>query len=311
MKRKSPGDQQKSPFDLLGLGLCAWDRLLLFGRYPGANQKVEALCSAASGGGPVPTALAVFSRLGGKAAIVGVVGDDLEGKLIRRDLHDHNVNVDSLFIRQGRRSSQAYIWVDQSTGQRTVALDRGFLLPVQPNELPLNLIRITPLLLIDGRDPESCLTAANLCRSGGGQVLLDAGSPRPKINDLLAVSDQAVVSADFIAGTFPEVPPAAALSKLAAYGSKAVVITCGESGGYWWEAGKVGHYPALKVDVKDTTGAGDAFHGAYSYGLLRGWDMERRCRFAAAAAALVCQRLGGRAGIPAYNQVEELLAKYT
>jgi sulfofructose kinase len=58
------------------------------------------------------------------------------------------------------------------------------------------------------------------------------------------------------------------------------------------------HTPAFSVEVMDTTGAGDTFHGAYLVGLDLGWPLRETALFASAAAAMKCRRLGGRAGIP-------------
>jgi hypothetical protein len=70
------------------------------------------------------------------------------------------------------------------------------------------------------------------------------------------------------------------------------------------------YVPAFRVDAVDTTGAGDVFHGAYLYGHLQGWPAVPRLRFAAAAAALKCRHLGGRAGIPTRAEVEQFLVAH-
>lgn len=299
-----------SSFDAFGFGLCAWDRLLLFEHYPGLDQKVQAIASAASGGGPVPTALAILSRLGGRAAFIGSAGDDSEGLRIHRDLESFGVDVKNLFFRPQRRSAQAYIWVDQKDGRRTVALDPGDAESVKPEELPANLIAHTPLLLMDGRDVESCLMAAKLCHEGGGQVVLDAGSPRDRIEELLAVTDHAVVSQSFVRGTFPGAWIREVLRKIQALGPATVVVTTGSHGGQWRDGLDSGRYAAFDVNVVDTTGAGDAFHGGYLYGLLKGWNIEKRCKFAAGVAAGVCRGLGGRATAPSYPEVLEIIGDF-
>ena len=289
-------------FDIVGLGLCAWDTICLFDRYPGPNQKVEVKACATSGGGPVPTALAVFSRLGGRASYVGVVGDDVEGEKIRRDLQNYAVDTSHLLIRPGKKTPCAYIWVDGTTGQRTVALNPGDAPSLEAAELPVKLLKSAPLLLIDGRDAGVCYHAATICRQGGGKVILDAGSPREGINRLLAVTDHAVVSDDFASGTFPGQDAEEAVHRIREMGPKAVVMTQGERGGLWLEDHSEDRYSAYRVALLDTTGAGDAFHGAYLYGLKSGWDMDRRCRFASAVAALVCRGLGGRASAPTLKE---------
>ena len=109
------------------------------------------LKSITCGGGPVPTALATFSRLGGKAAFISAVGDRQEGLKIRCDLAGYGVDVSMMLIRPDRTSAKAYIWVDQQNGDRTVALDSGDVEPVKVDEIPEEILATTPLLLIDGR----------------------------------------------------------------------------------------------------------------------------------------------------------------
>ncbi len=299
------------PFDAVGIGLCAWDTILLFDGYPGPNQKVEAVDSVTCGGGPVPTALAVFGRLGGRAAFVGAIGDRQEGLKIRCDLERYGVDVSALRMRPDRHSPSAYIWVDKHTGDRTVALAPGDVEPIQVEEVPKELFVKTPLLLIDGRQADVCLRAAQLCRQGGGEVVLDAGSPRDQIEALLHFTDHAIVSTDFVEGTFPGLSAESAIEKIKSLGPSRIIITQGERGGRWLEDQQSGRYEAFEVPVLDTTGAGDAFHGAYLYGLKRGWDMQRRCRFSSAVAALVCRGLGGRATAPDYEEVTFFLGSNT
>jgi sulfofructose kinase len=293
--------------DAIGLGLCAWDRLLLFDRYPGPNLKVQALQSACMGGGPVPTALAAFTRLGGRAAFLGTTGNDPESELIRRDLDRRQIDTTFLLKRLHKRSACAYIWVDRRDGQRTVALDPGEAEFLKPEELPVELFRQAPYLLIDGRHADTCLEAARLCQQGGGQVILDAGSPRDRISELLATTDHAVVSWDFVQGTFPGINPEDASARLQEMGPSQIVITCGDRGGYWRSGSITNTYPAFSVKVIDTTGAGDVFHGAYLFGLYKGWEIEQRCRFASGTAALACRGLGGRSTLPSFQEVLDFL----
>ena len=93
-------------------------------------------------------------------------------------------------------------------------------------------------------------------------------------------------------------------------GPSCVVITDGEKGGHWLAGEASDRYDAFAVTAVDTTGAGDAFHGAYLYGLKRQWDMPRRCKFAAAVAAMVCRTPGGRTGTPTLEEAEIFIQQY-
>jgi sulfofructose kinase len=72
---------------------------------------------------------------------------------------------------------------------------------------------------------------------------------------------------------------------------------------------EVFHQSVFKVDVVDTTGAGDAFYGAFLYGLVKGWSLQEIVRFSSATAAIKCTILGGLRGIPGLEEVNEFLKK--
>jgi len=99
-----------------------------------------------------------------------------------------------------------------------------------------------------------------------------------------------------------------AAKKLFSQGPEIVVITLGEKGCLYKSCKETFTKPAFKVKVVDTTGAGDVFHGAFIYGLLKGWKLEKIAEFSNAVSAIKCTKLGGRAGIPTLKEVNELLA---
>lgn len=92
-------------------------------------------------------------------------------------------------------------------------------------------------------------------------------------------------------------------------GPHIVVQTEGEQGCYTVTQDTQFHVPAFSCNVVDTTGAGDVFHGAYIIGLLRGWTLRQNAQFATAVSAIKCGSLGGRAGIPTFDQVVDFLGK--
>jgi sugar/nucleoside kinase (ribokinase family) len=86
-------------------------------------------------------------------------------------------------------------------------------------------------------------------------------------------------------------------------GPKIAVITLGEEGAIGLENETLVRQPALPIEVYDTTGASEVFRGAFIYGTLQGWPLDRSLPFANAAAALNCRHLGGTGGIPALSEV--------
>jgi sugar/nucleoside kinase (ribokinase family) len=94
---------------------------------------------------------------------------------------------------------------------------------------------------------------------------------------------------------------------------RAAVVTCGVEGCWYIGAEtcrKPQHQPAFPVEVVDTTGCGDVFHGVYAATLAHGFDLPARIRWASAAAALKAKSLGGQAGIPQHAIVEQFLKNY-
>ena len=131
---------------------------------------------------------------------------------------------------------------------------------------------------------------------------------RPGLERLLPLIDHLVVSENFARQICGGHDPDSALRILAGHGATGVTITCGASGSVSIDTnGTLFHQPAFVVNVVDTTGCGDVFHGGYIYGLLQGWDIRRTVRFAAACAALKTRALGGRTAIPDLPEVETFL----
>jgi ribokinase len=141
-------------------------------------------------------------------------------------------------------------------------------------------------------------------------TVLDAGTYREGVDELLPLIDHLVVSEKFALSATGKKSPADALKPLAAYGAEAVTITSGKQGSVSRSANEMFYHPAFDVEVVDTTGCGDVFHGGYIFGLLRGWSLQQRVRFASACAALKARCMGGRTAIPVLEQVEEFLERH-
>jgi len=292
----------------IGVGICALDYTFAVDKYPRLDEKIDATGFSRQGGGPVPTALCTLAKFGIKSAFIGKCGRDHEGSLIRDELKRFGVNTRHLIFDTDSRTPRAFIVVDKQTGKRTVILDRTESSALSPDELDANFLRKAKYLLIDGREPEASITAAVIAKKAGAEVVIDAGSPRKNIADLLAHVDHLVASNRFSLDFTQEVDPGKAALQLARMGFKTVVITSGHQGCVGATPdGELYQQEAFKVDVVDTTGAGDVFHGAYIYGLAQGWELPKILKFASAAAALKCTRLGGRRGIPELDEVNALM----
>jgi len=290
---------------VVGLGQCCLDILGQTNSYPELDQKTELDSLLVQGGGPVATALVTLARLGVPVAIVGAVGDDEFGRQIHQGLVDERVDCTYLVQSSGASSQVAFISVDDD-GRRNIFWHRGTATLSVPKSFQTLLSDSVRILHLDGLHFEPVITAAEMARSLNVVTVLDAGTFRPGMEKLLPLIDHLVVSEKFARQVNDD--PEVALKQLADYRAEAITITLGNAGSLSMSTdGQIFRQPAFAVDVVDTTGCGDVFHGGYIYGLLQNWSLPEIVRFAAACAALKTRSLGGRTAIPALHEVESFL----
>jgi sugar/nucleoside kinase (ribokinase family) len=273
-------------------------------RYPGPGTKLNGRSLTIQGGGPVPNVLVGLKRLGHTVALITAVADDLAGRIGAEELTREGIGADLLVWKKGS-SDTAGGFVETGTGRRTIVLHRT--LSVAPRDVVTKRLPIPRVIHLDGRDLQACLKLARWGRRVGATVCFDIGSVRNDVSPIFPLVDHLVV-ADSYALPFTGCRSAKrATEKLAGLCPGTVVVTEGIAGSIGREAGAYVRERAFKVKNLDTTGAGDAFHTGYIYGLLHGYDLAERLHFGAAVAALKCTRRGARAGAPTLTQVRRFL----
>jgi len=288
----------KKTFDVYGIGQCALDYIGLIGGFPDPDTKCEFTELLVQGGGPVATALVALQRWGLNCAFCGVAGDDEFGHLIIRDLEHEGINISGLQIRPESVSQFAFSLAEPETGRRTIFWRRPSGAPLRPDEADPKMILMARSVLTDGLFPEATLAACGTAREAGIPVVVDAGSLRPGMQEIMKLSDYFIASENFTRAFMPGEPVHAVCRAIAGHGPKLAVVTLGERGYAAFFNGKFIAEPAFPVKAVDTTGCGDIFHAGFVYGLLNSWRPERSLKFAAWAAAMVSRLPGGRTGIP-------------
>lgn len=299
--------------DVVGLGLAIVDVVLRVDRMPVWEDPRGLLDFTLADGGPAGTACFVASTFGLRTGFVDTVGDDDLGEHRRRSLEKAGVDTSRLVPREGPEDHVVVVYVDASTGERVFSFRRGFLSrPVDSSELDRAYIESARILHIDGSHGAAALAAARWMKEAGGTVVLDAAATSHRVLEparaLVAETDVLICGSGFAPMLTGEEDVWRAGRAALGLGPRVVVQTEGAKGCYTVSGDTEFHTPAFEVDVVDTTGAGDTFHGAYLVGLARDWDLERCASFSSAVAALHCTVLGNRRGIPSMAEVEALMA---
>jgi sulfofructose kinase len=284
--------------DVYGLGQCCLDYLARIPGYPPPNSKCEIVELVVEGGGPVATALVALARWGMRCAVAGVIGGDRVADEIRDSLTREGVDASELLVRNDGASQFAFVVAEPGGGRRTIFWRRPTGLPPRADELDLDRIGSSRVLLTDGLFPDASIAAAAAAREAGAEVIVDAGSLRDGMLELAGLADHFLASETFARSFAPGASPTESCRRLAELGPAVAGVTLGDRGWVALADGLELRGAAYPVDAIDTTGCGDAFHAGYAFGLLQGWPVEHRLDLGAWVASRVALALGGRAGLP-------------
>jgi sulfofructose kinase len=250
----------------------------------------------------VATALVQAARLGCEAHLLSAVGADSEGRALSRALRERGVVTRRVLRPRGHPTTVAVVLVARPSGERRfVVPDRRGLERSVPG---FDLAPIVPgaVLLVDGHFPAQALRAVRRARERGVPVVGDFNRPGPGVRRLLPFVTHPVVPTEFVRA-YTEGDARATLRRLReAYGGRPVV-TQGARGGLYLDGNRVRRFRSPHVRAIDTTGAGDAFHGAFAAALARGRDVPAALEIGARAGAHACTALGGLSRLAGWREV--------
>ena len=299
------------PFDAVGFGLNAVDHLIVVPEYPAFDTKMRFLDHKLSAGGQTATAMVALQRLGLKTAYAGRFGSDVEGQFGLATLKDEGVNTDSAEVVQGSATQLAFITIDARSGERTIVWDRDERLAYKPDEAPRDFGSQGRVLHLDAHDPPACVRVAQDAKEAGTIISADIDNVYEGLPALLPMIDILIGSKEFPRRVTGIGDARASLIELKnRYGLAIAGMTLGDKGALVYCDGQFIESPAYAAPggCRDTTGAGDAFHAGFLYGLLTGEDVETSLQFGNAVAAMKCSALGARPGLPTREQLEDFLS---
>ncbi|MEH6951652.1 sugar kinase [Nitrobacter sp. NHB1] len=294
---------------ILCIGLPVRDLTFRVQDLPARGFKIGAEHFEEIAGGNALNAAVAISRLGGRAAICGPMGDagETSSRYIFDRMTELSIETRDLVPMPGLVTPISAIMIDPR-GERTIITFRDpELWKVRLPETD-RLLEDCDAILAESRCAAFCTGLCAEARRRGIPVVIDVDSAMSMREGLLTASSHLIFSSEALQATADVADDAAALQKLARVTSSFLAVTRGAQGTVWLDPnGALRQTPAFPVHTVDTLGAGDVFHGAFALVMTEKRDVREALRFASAAAAIKCTRFGGAFACPQRPEVEALL----
>jgi sulfofructose kinase len=290
---------------IICLGIVVRDLVFSVPALRSGAQKLTASSLFKGGGGMAATAAVAAAALGGRVQLWTRLGDDADGRELRDELQSLRVQVRTNLVPGTQTPSAAVLVADD--GERLLAVFPGRL-DVLADWLPLGDVASVQAVHADFRWPQGAraLYAAALARHIPRVLDADLGDP-VAVRALLPLVDHAIFSQAGLAELTAHADVDAALHEAAQLTPGIVGVTLGEHGSAFLIGGVLHRVRAFAVAARNTNGAGDVFHGAYTLALAQGLGVLEAARFASAAAALKCRNGSGWAAVADESAVDRLL----
>ena len=302
-----------TPKPIVIIGSINMDLVCRVDRRPLPGETVLGRSFATIPGGKGANQAVAAAKLGGNVHMIGRVGDDDFGRQMLTGLQQHGVVTTHVSTTPNTASGVAMIVVDDSA-ENSIIVTPGANAAVTPTDIDAaaEVIRHAACVVMQLETPfETIEHAIGLCRKFGVYTILD---PAPAAGDLpatfFAVDLLTPNEAEgrLIAGCGDDASHEAVGRALLDRGVKRVVLKMGRNGSILCERDKPSmHEPSFEVNAVDTTAAGDAFTAALAISIAEGWDRTKMLRFANAAGALACTKLGAQPSIPQLAAVTALV----
>jgi sulfofructose kinase len=291
-------------FDVLCVGFACYDLTFAVDHHPGADEKARARAFLGCGGGTAANAAVAAAQSGATTAFIGYLGNDIYGDQHLAELHAAGVDT-QLVVRGAEATSISAIFVKPDGARSIVNYREHIASGLTPTDV--SFTQVWPkVVLFDGHQPALAMAVADWAQAQGIPTVLDADIVNDGSRALVRRCTIVAASEHFAQAFTGADSPQAGMAMLAQH-ARAVVVTLGERGLIWQRGMETGALPAFAVEVVDTTGAGDTFHGALAVGVAQGMAWAEMLRFASAAGALCCTKHGARIGIPTLAEVQTLL----
>lgn len=286
------------------VGHSTYDTTLPMEDYPVENVKYRIHKHIECGGGPASNGAYLLAKWGMDTTIVSIVGDDYYGERVIDDFVKIGAHTEYLEKRKNHDTSSSFIIANMKNGSRTIITSKRD--PIR--KLSQNVDVSADLILIDGEHPETAREV--LLKNPQAVSVLDAGRLNDDTRELGKMVTYFICSHDFaeeFTGKKTDVRDFNTLvqiyEELKDYFKTNVIITLESNGSFTEIDGKYKIIPSVKVTPIDSTGAGDIFHGAFTYFIGMGYPLEEAIRYASITGAISVTRIGSRYSIPLLEEI--------
>ena len=300
---------------VLVAGAINTDLVARVAKAPAAGETVTGSAFAIFGGGKGANQAIASARSGAPTAMLGALGDDDFGRARRADLDAEGIDTGSVARHESEPSGVALIVVEEKSGQNRISYVPGATLTIRPAQARHAVKRVQPAVVLTTLEPvpETIAALIESTHAAGGVVVLNASpeplGARPFLPDLDILIVNETESEELLGTEVTVENGGEAARALAELGPRTVVVTLGPAGAVVAHNGETRHFPAPAVTAVDTTGAGDAFTGAFAAELARGGDPFAAAQRGVVAGSLATTRPGAYPGIPHRAEIEATLVK--
>ncbi|MDD6483235.1 MAG: carbohydrate kinase family protein [Clostridiales bacterium] len=304
-------------YDIIGIGNPGQDMVVELEKIPYEEVSSKMYDCSFQGGGWVATALCAAGNLGANVSMLGVIGDDIFGKMIVEDLKYNNVDTEHLIVADEKRSNFCICITERATKSKHIISRGGELREVETDDIDEDYIKSAKMIHV-GFVNDAVRKAADIIHKNDGKVSVDAAYYKPYVYENYDIFDIFIGSEYYFNGVCEELGLKLAelmtddekyrvMKYIQSKGPEIVIFTFGEYGSMGIYGDKTFKQPAMKAEIKDTTGAGDVFHGAFDVAYINGFSVPEAARFATGVSTIKCTQMGGRAGISDKETLEVFL----
>lgn len=286
------------------VGHSTYDITLPMEKFPEENVKHRIDHHIECGGGPASNGAYLLAKWGMDVSIASIVGNDYYGDRVVEDFKNIGADITFLEKHSNHETSSSFIIANMSNGSRTIITSKKN--PIR--KLDNDVLIPADVILVDGEHPETAIQV--LDNNPNAISVLDAGRLNDDTRAIGKKVKYLVCSKDFaenFSGQKIDNNNVEQLigiyNELFSYFNTNIIITLEADGSFSKIDGEYKIIPSVKVKALDSTGAGDIFHGAFTYFISNGYSLYESIRYASITGAISVTRIGSRFSIPELDEV--------